>query len=54
MKRLRVFGHATVTVSTVIEVSDDENLTEELMNTKKPSLPMMSRSSMIMLRRGEP
>ena len=29
MKRLRVFGHATVTVSTVIEVKDDENLTEE-------------------------
>ena len=29
MKRLRVFGHATVTVSTVIEVKDDESLTEE-------------------------
>ena len=29
MKRLRVFGHATVTVSTVIEVKDDESRTEE-------------------------
>lgn len=29
MKRLRVFGHATVTVSTVIEIKDDESLTEE-------------------------
>ena len=29
MKRLRVLGHATVTVSTIIEVGDDESLTEE-------------------------
>lgn len=29
MKRLRVFGHATVTVSTIIEVGDNEHLTEE-------------------------
>ena len=29
MKRLRVLVHATVTVSTIIEVGDDESLTEE-------------------------
>lgn len=29
MKKLRVFGHATVTVSTIIEVEDGEDLTEE-------------------------
>lgn len=29
MKKLRVFGHATVTVSTIIEVKDGEELNEE-------------------------
>lgn len=29
MKKLRVFGYATVTVSVLIEVGDDEELTEE-------------------------
>lgn len=29
MKRFRVFGHATVTVSVLIEVEDNEKLTEE-------------------------
>ena len=29
MKKLRVSGHATVTVSVLIEVGDDEELTEE-------------------------
>lgn len=29
MKRYRVFGHTTVTVSTVIEVPDDEDLDED-------------------------
>lgn len=29
MKKLRVSGHATVTVSVLIEVGDDEALTEE-------------------------
>ena len=29
MKKYRVFGHTTVTVSTVIEVADDEELDEE-------------------------
>lgn len=29
MKKYRVFGHTTVTVSTVIKVPDDEELTEE-------------------------
>ena len=29
MKQFRVFGHATVTVSVLIEVEDDEKLTDE-------------------------
>ena len=29
MKKLRVFGHTEVTVSVLIEVGDDEELTEE-------------------------
>lgn len=29
MKQYRVYGTTTVTVSTVVEVADDENLTEE-------------------------
>ncbi len=29
MKEIRVFGHATVTVSTVIKVRDDTELTED-------------------------
>lgn len=29
MKKIRVFGHATVTVSVLIEVEDNEELTEE-------------------------
>lgn len=29
MKRIRVFGRATVTVSTIIEVGDDENLSDK-------------------------
>lgn len=29
MKKYRVYGHATVTVSTVIEVPDEEELTAE-------------------------
>lgn len=36
MKKIRVFGHATVTVSTVIEVRDDTVLTEkEIFNRAK-------------------
>ena len=29
MKRYRVFGHTTITVTTVVEVEEDEELTEE-------------------------
>lgn len=29
MKKIRVFGHATVTVSTIIKVEDGEKLNEE-------------------------
>jgi len=29
VKKIRVFGHATVTVSVLIEVEDNEELTEE-------------------------
>lgn len=34
MKKIRVFGHATVTVSTVIEVRDDTDLTEKEIFTR--------------------